>query len=72
MKKPQYNLTAEEALVQIRVQLSKMEAETDRSQLIGVDPDRAYEMGYAGAVLDLDILTGPDPQVVLAALKKDL
>lgn len=72
MNKPKYNLTAGQALTEMKILETRMKAETDRQQLAGVSPDDAFEMGFHNAVLSLDILTGPDPQVVIAALKKDL
>jgi len=46
----------------MREQLAKMQAEEDRDQLTGTDPDYAFEMGYRAAIIDLEIFTGPDPK----------
>jgi len=56
-----YNLSVSEALAHLSVQLDKMQAETDRQQLKGIDPDTAYEMGYKAAIFDLTHYTGPSP-----------
>lgn len=61
--KPKYNLTAQQAITEMRVQLAKMQAEADREQLKGSSPDDAFEMGYTLAIADLVSLTGPDPKV---------
>lgn len=71
MTKPKYNLTAAEALAEMKILETRMKAETDRKQLVGISPDDAFEMGFHNAVISLDILTGPDPQVVLAAMKRE-
>ncbi len=58
---PKYNLTLDEAVAEMKVQLAKMRAETDRDQLKGMNPDDAYEQGYEVAIFDLLHLTGPAP-----------
>lgn len=62
--KPKYDLTPDEAIEEMRVQLEKMRAETDRGQLRDIDPDTAYELGYETALFDYHHLTGPDPREV--------
>lgn len=59
---PKYNLTLDEAVAEMKVQLAKMRAETDREQLKGLNPDDTYEMGYEAAIFDLQHLTGPNPR----------
>lgn len=56
-----YNLTPAAAVTLLREQLRKMKAETNREQLVGIDPDTAFEMGYAAAIFDLTHYTGPSP-----------
>lgn len=57
-----YNLSVPEAIPYLREQLAKMEAETNRTQLKGIDPDTAYEQGYRAAIMDLEHYTGPSPR----------
>lgn len=64
MKEPKYNLTPEEAIAELKVQLDKMRAETDREQLKDISSDDAYELGYETALFDYAHLTGPDPREV--------
>ena len=64
MRDLKFNLTPEEAIAEMKVQLEKMQNETDRAQLKDLDSDTAYEMGYAVALFDYNHLTGPDPRVV--------
>lgn len=59
---PKYNLSIIEAITEMEVQLAKMRAETDRTQLSDMDPDTAFEQGYAVAIFDLKHLTGPNPR----------
>lgn len=56
-----YNQTPAEAIAEMRVQLLKMRAETDRDQLKDVSADDALELGYEYAIFDYDHLTGPNP-----------
>lgn len=64
MNKPKYNLSARLALIEMRKQLRKMRAETDRQQLKDMSPDDAYEAGYESAITDLDVLSGRDPKTI--------
>ena len=59
-----YNLTPEEAIAEMRVQLDKMRAEADRAQLTDISSDDAYELGYETAIFDYMHLTGPNPREV--------
>lgn len=59
-----YNLTPEEAIAEMEVQLEKMRAETDREQLKDISSDDAYELGYETALFDYRHLTGPNPREV--------
>ena len=71
--KPKYNLTPEEAIAEMREQLKKMRAETDREQLTDISSDDAYELGYETAIFDYVHLTGPNPteiEVVTYQLKE--
>lgn len=56
-----YNLTVPAAIPYLREQLAKMKAETNRTQLKGISPDDAFEMGYALAIRDVEHYTGPSP-----------
>lgn len=60
MAEPKYNLSTDEAIVELEVQHKKMKAEP-RGELPNVDPDTAFELGYEVAIFDLKHLTGPDP-----------
>lgn len=62
--KPKYNLTPDEAIAEMVVQLEKMRAEPDREQLKDILSDDAYELGYETALFDYLHLTGPDPREV--------
>lgn len=62
MPDPKYHLSPEEALAEMRLQLAKMEAETDRNQLKELTPDDAFEKGYAAAIFDFAHYTGPSPR----------
>lgn len=64
MSAPKFDLTPEEAIAEMEVQLAKMRAETDRSQLKDVSADDAYELGYETAIFDYRHLTGPNPMEV--------
>lgn len=57
-----YNLSVSEALSHLSIQLDKMQAETNREQLKGIDPDTAFELGYKAAIFDLKHYTGPSPR----------
>lgn len=59
-----FNLSPEEAIEEMGVQLEKMRGETDREQLKDIDSDTAYELGYETALFDYRHLTGPDPREV--------
>lgn len=63
MSKKRYDLTPSEALEEMDVQLRKMRAETNRSQLRRMSPDDAYEAGYEAAIADFEHFTGPDPKI---------
>lgn len=64
MPDKKYNLTPDEAIAEMKVQLAKMRAETNRAQLTDIDSDSAYELGYETALFDYAHLTGPDPREV--------
>lgn len=64
MPDPKFNLSPEEAIAEMRVQLAKMRAESDRAQLKDISADDAYELGYETALFDYAHLTGPDPREV--------
>lgn len=68
-KNPRYNQKPAQALKSLRLELKKMQAETDREQLKGIDPDKAFEMGYAAAIKDFDVCTGPDPRDVIGVIE---
>lgn len=57
-----FNLTPEEAIAEMEVQLAKMRAEIDRHQLKDISSDDAYELGYETALFDYRHLTGPNPR----------
>ena len=59
--KPKYNLTTAEAIVELEGQLANMKTHP-RGELKDMDPDTAYEQGYAVAIFDLKHYTGPDPK----------
>lgn len=61
---PKYNLSPEEAIAEMNVQLEKMRGETDREQLKDIDSDTAYELGYETALFDYNHFTGPNPREV--------
>ena len=58
---PKYDLSPEAAIEEMKAQLSKMRAETDRNQLKNISSDDAYELGYEAALFDYAQLTGPNP-----------
>lgn len=62
MPDKKYDLTPDEAIVEMNVQLVKMRSETDREQLVDIDSDTAYELGYEAALFDYRHLTGPNPR----------
>lgn len=64
MPDPKFDLTPEEAIAEMRAQLEKMRAESDRAQLKDISADDAYELGYETALFDYAHLTGPDPREV--------
>lgn len=57
-----YNLSSEDAIQEMNLQLEKMKEEEDRNQLSELSPDDAYEAGYASAIFDFKHYTGPDPR----------
>lgn len=57
-----YNLTPAQAVEHLQAELAKMKAEKNRKQLSGINPDSAFEMGYAAAIFDLKHYTGPSPK----------
>lgn len=61
---PKYNLSPEEAVAEMQVQLDKMRSESNRQQLLDISSDDAYELGYEAALFDYRHLTGPDPREV--------
>jgi len=64
LPKKKYNLAPDEAIAEMKVQLAKMRAETNREQLTDIDSDTALELGYEMAIFDYNHLTGPDPREV--------
>lgn len=64
MLEPKFNLSPEEAIAEMKIQLEKMRAERDRAQLKDISSDDAYELGYETALFDYAHLTGPDPREV--------
>lgn len=64
-----YNLTLAEAILRLEQSLAAMQRDPDRSQLTGVDPDLAFEAGFALCLDQLKLITGPDPKTD-DALKK--
>lgn len=59
-----YTLTVEHAILALEAQLAEFVAETDRSQLTGIAPDQAYELGYESAIFDLRKLHNPSPMEI--------
>ena len=58
-RQPRVPMTAHEAISKAIEQLEQMRADKDRSQLAGVSPDDAFELGYEAAIFDFRILTDP-------------
>lgn len=48
-----FNLSAEDAIDQARHTLQQHEGE-QRGQLVGLDPDTAFDLGYASALYDIE------------------
>lgn len=61
MTEPKYDLTSEEALIEMDAQLEKMCA-SPRGELDDLDPDTAFEKGYEAAIFDFRHYTGPSPE----------
>lgn len=56
-----YNLTPDEAIVELKAQLTNMRTHP-RGELAGEDPDDTFEKGYELAIFDYEHYTGPDPR----------
>lgn len=64
MAEPKFNLTVEEAISTMEAELTKYRA-APRGELKELDPDTAFDEGYAVALSDLRSLIGPDPRKTL-------
>jgi hypothetical protein len=65
MPNPMFNLSPEDAIAEMQVQLEKHRAEEDRDQLKNITPDDAFDIGYETALFDYRSLTGPNPMEII-------
>jgi hypothetical protein len=62
MTDPQYDLSPDDAVIQMHANLTAMKADPNRKQLTGMTPDDAFDLGYGACLLDYSALTGPKPE----------
>lgn len=56
-----YNQTLAQVIPSLENILQSFRDHPQRDELVGIDPDTAFELGYETAVHDLKRLTGDDP-----------
>lgn len=57
---PDFNLPLEEAIPVLESVLQELTNNPDQQELTGIDPDKAFLLGYETAIHDLKRVTGPD------------